>query len=369
MWSPTVDTHAPGLRRTAMIVTLAIIVLLLSGVFSACQPADAAMTGSSSIPTRALPDIVGEEVAVLTDAPNVPAPITRTHATKVKVELETIEKTMRLADGVDYTFWTFGGSVPGRFMRVREGDLVEFTLKNHPHSTVPHNIDLHAVTGPGGGAAASLTLPGGESVFTFRALNPGLYVYHCAVSPVPMHIANGMYGLILVEPKDGLSKVDHEFYVMQSEFYAKAGLPGQPFTLDMDKGAAEQPTHVVFNGAVGSMTGDRAPQVKVGETIRLFVGNGGPNLTSSFHLIGEVFDNVYGEGGTLVTQHNVQTTAVPAGGSAMVEFRAERTGNLILVDHAIFRAFNKGALGMIKVVGDDNLAVFAPVKGISAGTH
>lgn len=346
----------------AVVVPLTFSALLVTGVLSACNSADARET-ASSVPTHALPELVGEEKAVLTEAPNVPAPITRTHATKVIVELETIEKVMRLADGVDYTFWTFGGSVPGTFMRVREGDLVEFTLKNHATSTVPHNIDLHAVTGPGGGAAATLTLPGGSSSFTFRALNPGLYVYHCAVSPVPMHIANGMYGLILVEPKGGMTKVDREFYVMQSEFYAKAGAVGAPHSLDMEKGAAEQPTHVVFNGSVGAMTGDKTPQVNVGESIRLFVGNGGPNLTSSFHVIGEVFDNVYGEGGSMVTQKNVQTTLVPAGGSAMVEFRAEVTGNLILVDHAIFRAFNKGAIGMIKVVGEENPLVFKQLSG------
>ena len=358
-------------RRAGYALLLAIVALLLSGIFSSCSPisADAAEAGAETVPTRALPEIVGEERAVLTEAPNVPAPITRKHATKVIVELETIEKPMRLADGVDYTMWTFGGSVPGTFMRVREGDLVEFTLKNHPTSTVPHNIDLHAVTGPGGGAAATLAIPGGHATFTFRALNPGLYVYHCAVSPVPMHIANGMYGLILVEPKEGLAKVDKEFYVMQSEFYAKFAGKGLPHTLDMEKGAAEQPTHVVFNGSVGSLTGDKAPQVNVGETVRLFVGNGGPNLSSSFHVIGEVFDNVYGEGGTMISQKNVQTTMVPAGGSAIVEFRAEKAGNLVLVDHAIFRAFNKGALGMIKVVGEDNKAIYAQLKGLGMSEH
>jgi nitrite reductase (NO-forming) len=137
----------------------------------------------------------------------------------------------------------------------------------------------------------------------------------------------------------------------------------------MEKGAAEQPTHVVFNGAVGAMAGDNAPEVKVGETVRLFVGNGGPNLSSSFHVIGEVFDNVYGEGGSLITQQNVQTTMIPAGGSAIVEFRAEKTGNLVLVDHAIFRAFNKGALAMIKVVGEDDPRIFAQLKGLPMGGH
>ena len=313
--------------------------------------------------------IVGEEVAILTDAPNVPAPITRKHATKVIVNLEMSEKKMRLADGVEYTMWTFGGSVPGKFIRVREGDLVEVRLSNHSSSTMPHNIDLHAVTGQGGGAEASLTVPGHESIFTFTALNPGLFVYHCATSPVPMHIANGMYGLILVEPKEGMQPVDKEFYVMQSEFYTtgKFGEQGHQ-TLDMEKGIEERPTYVVFNGSVDALTGDNALETKVGEKVRLFVGNAGPNLASSFHVIGEVFDNVYTEGGTNV-QHNVQTTLVPAGGSTIVEFAAERESKLILVDHSIFRAFNKGTLGMIAVNGKANNKVFAAVKGMTVGAE
>ncbi|HEX2167402.1 MAG TPA: multicopper oxidase domain-containing protein, partial [Longimicrobiales bacterium] len=222
-----------------------------------------------------------------------------------------------------------------------------------------HNIDLHAVTGPGGGAEATLTAPGHQSTFSFRALNPGLYVYHCATAPVGIHMANGMYGLILVEPKEGLPEVDREFYVMQSEFYTKGahGEKGlQPF--DMAKAVAENPDYVVFNGSVGSLLGDNQLHAKTGETIRLFVGNGGPNLVSSFHVIGEIFDNVYGEGGTKVSQKNVQTTLVPAGGSAIVEFRAEVPGELVVVDHSIFRAFNKGALGMIEISGADNTVVF-----------
>jgi nitrite reductase (NO-forming) len=313
----------------------------------------------NGIPVREAGAVRGEEMAVLTAPPAVPAAITRKHATKVIVNLEVIEKTARLADGVDYTFWTFGGTVPGSFIRVREGDQVEFRLINHHSSTAAHNIDLHAVTGPGGGAKATLTAPGHESTFSFTALNPGLYVYHCATAPVGIHIANGMYGMILVEPKDGMPKVDREYYVMQSEFYTKgafgqAGL--QPF--DMDKAVQEAPDYVVFNGAVGALTGAGALRANVGETVRLFVGNGGPNLVSSFHVIGEVFDNVYTEGGTLVSQKNVQTTLVPAGGSAIVEFRAEVPGELVLVDHSIFRAFNKGAIGLMEITGPERKIVF-----------
>jgi len=301
----------------------------------------------------------GSEEAVLTDAPNVPPPITRKHAAKVTVKLEVKEVVKRLADGVDYTFWTFGGSVPGKFIRIREGDEVEFHLRNHPDNKMPHNIDLHAVTGPGGGAASSFTAPGHDSQFSFKALNRGLYVYHCATAPVGMHIANGMYGLILVEPAEGLPKVDREYYVMQGDFYTKGknGEPGlQPF--DMEKAVREQPDYVVFNGAVGSITGDNALKAKSGETVRIYVGNGGPNLVSSFHIIGEIFDKVNVEGGSL-TNANVQTTLIPSGGSSVVEFKCEAPGTLILVDHSIFRTFNKGSLGMIKVEGADEKLVYS----------
>jgi nitrite reductase (NO-forming) len=305
------------------------------------------------------PGVQGEEVAVLTQAPQVPPPITRKHATKVVVNLEVREITKRLADGVEYVFWTFGGDVPGSFIRIREGDQVEFHLNNHQDSKMPHNIDLHAVTGPGGGAASSFTAPGHSSQFSFKALNPGLYVYHCATAPVGMHVGNGMYGLILVEPKEGLPAVDREYYIMQGDFYTvgKYGEEGlQQF--DMNKAVDERPSYVVFNGAVGSLVGDKAITAKAGETVRLYVGNGGPNLTSSFHVIGEIFDTVYLEGG-MQRSHNVQTTMIPSGGSAIVDFKVEVPGTYILVDHSLFRAFNKGAIAMLKVEGPANQIVYS----------
>jgi nitrite reductase (NO-forming) len=330
------------------------------GTAGASAPAAASADVLSSPTKQQDKPVSGAEDAVLTDAPNVPPPITRDHPTKVTVKLEVREVVKRMADGVDYMFWTFGGSVPGKFIRIRQNDEVEFHLMNRPDSKMPHNIDLHAVTGPGGGAASSFSAPGHESVFSFKALNPGLFVYHCATAPVGMHIANGMYGLIFVEPIGGLPKVDKEFYVMQSEFYTKGpyGEAGvQPF--NMDKALSETPDYVVFNGSVGAMAGDNAVAAKVGEKVRLFVGNGGPNLTSSFHVIGEIFDNVYLEGGVKPAQHQVQTTMIPAGGSSIVEFGLEVPGTYILVDHSIFRAFNKGAVGMIKVTGDDNKLVYS----------
>jgi nitrite reductase (NO-forming) len=217
-----------------------------------------------------------------------------------------------------------------------------------------HSIDLHAVTGPGGGAAVTQVMPGETGAFEWKALNPGLYVYHCATPHVPMHIASGMYGMVLVEPEKGLPRVDREYYVVQGEFYTRGrtGMPGhQP--IDLDKVRDERPEYVVFNGRTGALLDGNALAAKTGETVRLFVGNGGPNLVSSFHVIGEVFDRVYPEasiGGDL--RRNVQTTMIPAGGAAIVEFKVDVPGRFLLVDHSISRAMDKGALGALVVTGD-----------------
>ncbi|NVK08676.1 MAG: nitrite reductase, copper-containing [Tenacibaculum sp.] len=319
---------------------------------------------SESIAMKSVSDIAvkGTIEAELTAPPHVPAPVGNRSAKKLLVNMEILEKEGTMTDGVEYVYWTFGGSVPGSFIRTRVGDEVEFTLSNHPDNRLPHNIDLHAVTGPGGGATSSFVAPGHEKTFSFKTLNPGLYVYHCATAPVGMHIANGMYGLILVEPEGGLPKVDKEYYIMQGDFYTKGenGEPGlQAF--DMRKAVDEDADYVVFNGSVGALTGDNAITANVGETVRLFVGNGGPNLTSSFHVIGEIFDNVHIEGGDVINK-NVQTTSIPAGGAAIVDFKVDVPGTFILVDHAIFRAFNKGALGMLKVKGEESKKVYSGVK-------
>lgn len=323
----------------------------------------AAASDAAAARTRYVGDFgppMGEPIqAVLTSPPNVPPPTQRSYPAKVIVNLEVVEKEMPISEGVNYTFWTFGGTVPGSFIRVRQGDTVEFHLKNHPSSKMPHNIDLHGVTGPGGGAASSFTAPGRASQFTFKALNEGIYVYHCATSPVGMHVANGMYGLILVEPPEGLPPVDHEYYIMQGDFYTtgKYREKGyQPF--DMEKAIDERATYVVFNGAEGALTGDKALKAKTNETVRLYVGNGGPNLVSSFHVIGAIFDKVRYEGGSNV-QTNVQTTLIPAGGAAVVEYQTKVPGSYVMVDHSIFRAFNKGALAIMKVDGPEDKSIYS----------
>ncbi|MDO6675641.1 copper-containing nitrite reductase [Tenacibaculum sp. 1_MG-2023] len=337
------------------------ISMILAAMFliTSCKnekPEGLAMKDASGIAIK------GTIEAELTAPPHVPVPVGNRTAKKLLVNMEILEKEGTMTDGVEYVYWTFGGSVPGSFIRTRVGDEVEFTLSNHPDNRLPHNIDLHAVTGPGGGATSSFVAPGHEKTFSFKALNPGLYVYHCATAPVGMHIANGMYGLILVEPEGGLPKVDKEYYIMQGDFYTKGenGEPGlQAF--DMRKAVKEDADYVVFNGSVGALTGDNAITANVGETVRLFVGNGGPNLTSSFHVIGEIFDNVHIEGGSVINK-DVQTTSIPAGGAAIVDFKVDVPGTFILVDHAIFRAFNKGALGMLKVKGEEKKKIYSGVK-------
>lgn len=338
------------MKLTSKIIALGSIILL-----GACSPQE----GKKTAIDAATIQVSGEMQADLTAPPNVPVSVGNREAKKLIVDMEILEEEGTMTDGVTYIYWTFGGSVPGSFIRTRVGDEVEFTLKNHPDNKLPHNIDLHAVTGPGGGATSSFVAPGHEVTFSFKTLNPGLYVYHCATAPVGMHIANGMYGLILVEPEGGLPKVDKEYYIMQGDFYTKGenGQPGlQPF--DMRKAVEEDADYVVFNGKVGALTGDNAITAKVGETVRLYVGNGGPNLVSSFHVIGEIFDRVNIEGGSAINE-NVQTTLIPAGGAAIVEFKVDVPGTFIIVDHSIFRAFNKGALGMLKVEGEENKALYS----------
>jgi len=296
--------------------------------------------------------------AELVAPPAVPPPIHRDHPARVVVHLDVRELVAPIADGTTYTFWTFGGTVPGPLLRVRQGDIVELHLANAADNRMPHDIDLHAVTGPGGGAPRTFVAPGHQTEFSFEASRAGLFVYHCATAPVGMHIANGMYGMILVEPPEGLPPA-REYYVMQGDFYTNGAYHAKGLqSFDMEKAIDEKPTYVLFNGAEGSLTGPRALQAKVGEEVRLFVGNGGPNLVSSFHVIGAIFDRVWREGGT-AAETNVQTTLIPAGGAALVEFPARVPGSYTLVDHSIFRAFNKGAIASLVVTGPETPGLYS----------
>lgn len=299
-----------------------------------------------------------EKVQNIARDPNdIPPPITRTEPATVKIEMETKEVIAEIAPGVSYNFWTFDGTVPGPFLRVKEGDTVELTLKNNPSSVHRHSIDLHAVTGPGGGAAVTTVEPGESKMLKFKALNPGLYIYHCAHPNVAAHMTHGMYGLILVEPKEGLPPVDKEFYVAQGEFYATGNLGKKGLQVfDAHKMLDSQPQYLVFNGKVGALIGNM--NAKVGDKVRIFFGNGGVNMISSFHLIGEIFDNVYPEAAIgSEPHHNVQTTTVPAGGATITEFTFDVPGKYILVDHALAR-LDRGLFGAIQVSGEANKEIY-----------
>lgn len=291
------------------------------------------------------------------DPNDVPQSIVYNEEGIVEIELTAKEVIGEMAPGVAFNYWTYNGTVPGPMLRVREGDTVRLTLHNDPSSLHHHNIDLHAVTGPGGGAAATNVAPGESKTLTFKALNPGIFVYHCAHSNAANHMAHGMYGLILVEPSGGLPKVDKEFYVMQGEFYSSGSLGRKGLQLfDAHAMLDGKPKYVVFNGKTKALAENMT--ANTGETVRLYVGNGGVNLISSFHVIGEIFDRVFREG-DLVTRpaESVQTTLIPAGGAAVIDMKLEVPGNYVLVDHALSR-LDRGAWGVLHVEGNQNPEVF-----------
>ena len=327
-------------------------------------PATAAGAQPAAAPASLAPAKAVTAKTIARPATAVEPAITRTTPTTVRVDLQPTEVVAEIEKGETYTYWAFNGAIPGPMLRVRVGDTVELHVKNTTGNINVHSVDLHAVNGPGGGAGGTQTDPGKETTITFKALNPGLYVYHCATAPIPVHITNGMYGMILVEPEGGLPKVDREFYVMQAELYtnARLGIPGH-HEMDGVKMDNESPDYVVFNGKVGSLTGDNAMTAKVGEKVRIYFGVGG-FLPSSLHLIGEIFDRVYPEGavGSAVNT-NVQTTLVPAGGAVMVEFTLNVPGTYLLVDHALPRAIDKGAAAQIVVTGANDTSIYSGPLG------
>jgi nitrite reductase (NO-forming) len=339
--------------------------LILAMTASACQGAARAQQGvntDQTTPTMQYPPANQAAVDIVRDPTDLPAPIGERQPQTVSFDLEAMELSGKLASGTTYSYWTFNGKVPGPFLRVRVGDTVEIHLKNASNSTMSHSIDLHAVTGPGGGSALTQVPPGGEKTFAFKALHPGLFVYHCATPMVALHIANGMFGMILVEPAGGLPSVDHEYYVMQSEIYT-LGAYGQSGNqiYNAQKILAATPDYYVFNGAVGSLTDDHPLKAKTGDTIRIFFGDAGPNFVSSFHIIGEVMDKVYNLGSlTSAPLTDVQTTLVPPGGASIIELGLEVPGKYLLVDHAISRV-ERGLVGNLIVEGPDNPDIYRSV--------
>jgi len=344
-----------GHRQAGMEGTFEVTGMALESADSASAPANNSAPAGPVVVNN--PATNGADI--VRDPTEIPAPIGERGPKTVRIDLETVEIEGQLADGTTFSYWTFNGKVPGPFYRVRVGDTIEVHVRNLTNSTMAHSVDFHAVTGPGGGATMTQTLPGEETMFTAKALNPGLYVYHCATPMVAQHIANGMYGLILVEPEEGLPPVDREFYVMQGELYTNEAFGSTGLlTENLQALLNEDPEYLVFNGAVGALTEQKPLKANVGETVRIYFGVGGPNFTSSFHVIGEIFDRVYDQASlTSPALTNVQTTLVPPGGATMVEFDLEVPGNYILVDHALAR-LQRGLAGFLIAEGPENPDIY-----------
>ncbi len=370
-------TKIGGFLKRAWLWVLLFIIVLLVGMFAnATYAPNFALppwmqTKTPKGPTAALPlsKIIEffttfDEMEIVDDiganTNDVPPPTNRTEPALVKINMIAQEVISEVSPGIFFNYWTYDKQVPGPMYRARVGDTVELTLTNHESSLHPHNIDLHAVTGPGGGAILTVVEPGETKGFRWKALAPGLYVYHCATANISTHNAHGQYGLILIEPEEGLPEVDKEFYVVQGELYTEGRL-GKKGLVAFDSKALLDgiPNYVTFNGKV-----ETSPRMKVmaGDRVRIYVGNGGTNLISSFHVIGEIFDTVYPEAAIgSETFKNVQTTAVLPGGAAIVEFVADVPGNLILVDHALAR-MNKGAWSIMEVEGEPRPDIFEPIE-------
>jgi copper-containing nitrite reductase len=359
--------HNPIWTAILFVATL-LVMMRLASTPTAFSNVRSGAVGIHQPPVLEPKDALKTEPAEWAFAPNVPPPITRKDQRRVVVNWDIEETQAEIAPGVIYDdYWGFNGKVPGPILRVREGDLVEVHLTNNIKSMRSHNIDFHFVSGPGGGASALNVAPGQTAVLEARAMAPGFYMFHCASPDIPMHIANGMYGFVLVEPAEGLPKVDKEIYMVQSEIYTTDDKTGHQH-FSMERGEKADPQYIVFNGAKGSMLKDKAPHAEIGQSVRIYAGNAGPNLVSSFHVIGQIFDKVFREGDLISPpEQGVQTTLIPAGGSAVVEFTPRVPGTLLMVDHSIFR-LHRGAAASLVVDGQktaQTAEIYNPVTAAS----
>ncbi len=333
------------------------------GAIQAVAPPVVAPVAATPVAATATPAPAPVDAARL-PAPTVAPAVGNRAAQTVKVALEAQEVTGLLAEGIGYRYWTFNGTVPGPMIRVRQGDMVELTLRNAPGNTTAHSIDLNAVTGPGGGGEVTMVAPGESKTFSFQALHSGVFTYQSASLPRAQQIASGMYGLIVVEPPQGLPQVDREFYVMQGELYLAGQRDERGLrTFSDEKALVGQPDYVLFNGAVEALSGANALKARTGETVRIFFGVGGPNLGGNLHLAGEVFDRVALTGTPLDDRArwmtNVSGVGVPVGGAAIIEVRLDVPGRYTILDGGVSNAL-KGATGILIVEGPENPGIFTP---------
>jgi copper-containing nitrite reductase len=297
---------------------------------------------------------------IVRDPADLPPPIDDRAPAVVKVTLTSKELVGALdpASGTTYRYWTFNGKVPAPFIRARVGDTIEVTLQNDKGSQMVHSLDFHAAIGPGGGADLTQVPPGQSKTLTFQVNTSGLFVYHCGSPMIAQHIANGMYGLILVEPLGGMTHVDREYYMMQGEIYTtapkgKAGL--QQFSVE--NLMQENAQYYIFNGAVDSVVREYPLHANEGDTVRIYFGNAGPNATSSLHMVGEIFTRNYALGSlTSPPLTGIQTTSIPPGAATIVELNASMPGQFTMMDHAMSR-MEKGDMAILQVKGPENTAL------------
>jgi nitrite reductase (NO-forming) len=342
---------------------------------------NAALLGIAKITSWVLPEsaqaaeqtpaVVPKPASVVANPINIPPPIHRNHAVHHDVNLLAQEVVGEIEPGATFPFMTFNGQVPGPMIRVREGDTVSLTLRSPVDNAWLHNVDLHAVYGTGGGAAATVVRAGKSKGFFFKAMYPGAFVYHCAIADMDRHISSGMYGMIVVEPKQGMAKVDREFYLGYNEVYTVEPFGKQvPHVFDSDTMARESPTYVLFNGAVNALTKarDGAMKARVGETVRVFLVNGGPNLTCSFHPIGNVWTKAWAEGALASEPRRyVQTVPVAPGSAFVGEMNLPLAETIKLVDHSLSRVVHKGAAAEIEVSGSPNPEIYRPFSPETPG--
>ena len=346
------------------VIALGFVANAPAGADEAASDAPAVASSAPVTPTVAPTATPAPVTAARLPQPTVAPPVGARAPQTVQVALEAREVTGLLSEGIGYTYWTFGGTVPGPMIRVRQGDTVELTLTNAADNKAAHSIDLQAVNGPGGGGEVTMVAPGQSKTFRFQALTAGVFIYQSGSDPLPQQVSSGMYGLIVVEPPQGLPKVDREFYVMQGELYLDGGRGdrGQR-AYSAEKALAGAPDYVVFNGAVDALTGENALRANTGETVRLFFGVAGPNHGSRLHISGEIFDRIALEGTPLGDPArwttNVQGASVPVGGTAIIELRAEVPGRYRLTDGGLGNA-QRGALGELIIEGPENPVVFTP---------
>jgi nitrite reductase (NO-forming) len=338
--------------------------------------ADAPGTADSTT-TNKTPAVDGQQQAkevdtdqVAADPTDIPDPIDRDEPTTHDVTLTVEEVTAEIEPGVTFDYLTFDGQIPGPMVRVRQGDTINFTMENLDGNQLPHNVDFHAVYGTGGGAVATTASPGSENSMKFQARYPGAFIYHCAVPRLDYHISAGMFGMIVVEPKGGLPEVDRELYFGQHELYTDkpTGEEGH-HAPDPEAMAAEDPTYVLLNGEKYAWAAaNRGPiETNVGETVRVFMVDGGPNLSSNFHPIGNVWSRAYRDGGlpedgdvAAYADKHIQTMKVPPGSCMIGEMEMEVTERIKLVDHALSRVRHKGLLAEVDANGAEDEAIYDP---------